>query len=93
MVVTTRLRPSVATLVASSRITRQPLRSAIARHSGSLPVGVTPYYLSLFDRDDAHQPLRRTHIPVGTEYLKTPGEADDPLGEDHDTEVEGLVHR
>jgi len=68
-------------------------RSAIERHSGSLPVGITPYYLSLFDRDDPMQPLRRTHIPVGTEYLKTPGEADDPLGEDHDTEVEGLVHR
>jgi lysine 2,3-aminomutase len=68
-------------------------RSAIERHTGSLPVGITPYYLSLFDRDDAMQPLRRTHIPVGTEYLRTPGEADDPLGEDHDTEVEGLVHR
>jgi lysine 2,3-aminomutase len=68
-------------------------RSAIERHTGSLPVGITPYYLSLFDRDDPTQPLRRTHIPVGTEYLRTPGEADDPLGEDHDTEVEGLVHR
>ncbi len=68
-------------------------RAAIERHTGSLPVGITPYYLSLFDRDDPMQPLRRTHIPVGTEYLKTPGEADDPLGEDHDTEVEGLVHR
>ncbi len=68
-------------------------RSAIERHTGSLPVGITPYYLSLFDRDDAQHPLRRTHIQVGTEYLKTPGEADDPLGEDHDTEVEGLVHR
>jgi lysine 2,3-aminomutase len=68
-------------------------RTAIERHTGSLPVGITPYYLSLFDRDDPLQPLHRTHIPVGTEYLKTPGEADDPLGEDHDTEVEGLVHR
>jgi lysine 2,3-aminomutase len=37
--------------------------------------------------------LRRTHIPVGTEYLKTPGEADDPLGEDGHSAVPGLVHR
>src|SRR5512147_3352516 len=44
-------------------------------------------------RDDAHEPLRRTHIPVGTEYLQAPGEADDPLGEDGHTAVPGLVHR
>jgi lysine 2,3-aminomutase len=68
-------------------------RSAIEKHTGSLPVGITPYYLSLFDRDDANDPLRRTHVPVGTEYVRMPGEEDDPLGEDHDTEVEGLVHR
>ena len=68
-------------------------RAAIAAHKGSLPVGITPYYASLMSRHDADDPLRRTHIPVGTEYLKTPGEADDPLGEDHDSAVPGLVHR
>ena len=30
---------------------------------------------------------------VGDEYVRTPGEEDDPLGEDHDTAVPGLVHR
>lgn len=68
-------------------------RAAVARHSGSLPVGVTPYYASLMGRQDALEPLRRTHIPVGQEYIKAPGEADDPLGEDHDAAVPGLVHR
>ncbi|MGD1876428.1 MAG: KamA family radical SAM protein [Kiloniellaceae bacterium] len=68
-------------------------RGAIAQHKGSLPVGITPYYASLMSRDDAEEPLRRTHIPVGQEYLRTPGEADDPLGEDHDTKTPGLVHR
>lgn len=68
-------------------------RDAVGRHEGSLPVGITPYYASLMSRDDASEPLRRTHIPVGDEYLKTPGEADDPLGEDHDAAVPGLVHR
>jgi lysine 2,3-aminomutase len=67
--------------------------SAIRRHTGSLPVGVTPYYLTLFDRDDSSQPIRRTHVPVNDEYLRLPGEADDPLGEDHDAAVPGLVHR
>ncbi len=66
---------------------------AVARHQGSLPLGITPYYASLMSRDDASEPLRRTHIPVGSEYLKTPGEADDPLGEDGHSAVPGLVHR
>jgi lysine 2,3-aminomutase len=68
-------------------------RDAVGRHNGSLPVGITPYYASIMGRDDAMEPLRRTHIPVGTEYLRTPGEEDDPLGEDHDAAVPGLVHR
>lgn len=68
-------------------------RDAVSRHSGSLPVGITPYYASLMSPDDPMEPLRRTHIPVGQEYLRTPGEADDPLGEDHDAAAPGLVHR
>ena len=68
-------------------------RDAIVRHQGSLPVGITPYYASLLDRDNPDDGLRRTHIPVGQEYIRTPGEADDPLGEDHDATVPGLVHR
>ena len=54
-------------------------RNAVTRHQGSLPLGITPYYASLMSREDSLEPLRRTHIPVGTEYLKAPGEADDPL--------------
>lgn len=68
-------------------------REAARRHQGSLPVGITPYYASLMSREDPFEPLRRTHIPVLGEYLKAPGETDDPLGEDHDTAVPGLVHR
>jgi lysine 2,3-aminomutase len=68
-------------------------RDAVTRHNGSLPVGITPYYASLMGHSDPGEPLRRTHIPVGQEYLKSPGEADDPLGEDHDSAVPGLVHR
>jgi lysine 2,3-aminomutase len=42
---------------------------------------------------DASEPLRRTHIMVNDEYVRLPGEEDDPLGEDHDTVAPGLVHR
>jgi lysine 2,3-aminomutase len=68
-------------------------RSAIRRHEGSLPVGITPYYASLMGLDDAQEPLRRTHIPTGAEYLRSPGEADDPLAEDEHSGAPGLVHR
>jgi lysine 2,3-aminomutase len=68
-------------------------REALSQHKTGLPVGITPYYASTMGLDDPSEPLRRTHIPVGQEYLKTAGEADDPLGEDHDTSVPGLVHR
>jgi lysine 2,3-aminomutase len=68
-------------------------RAAISRHEGPLPVGITPYYASLLDEQDTDQSLRRSVVPVNGEYLRSYGEADDPLGEDAHTPVPGLVHR
>lgn len=67
--------------------------AAIKRHTGALPVGITPYYASLLDGHDALQPLRRTVVPVLGEYERSRGEDDDPLGEDGHSPVPGLVHR
>jgi lysine 2,3-aminomutase len=68
-------------------------RSAIERHQGPLPLGITPYYASLLAADDPRQAIRRSVVTVNGEYLRSPGEADDPLGEDHHSPVPGLVHR
>jgi lysine 2,3-aminomutase len=68
-------------------------REALVKGESMLPVGITPYYMSLLDRDDPEQPLRRTVIPVTGEFLRTPGEADDPLSEDGHSPTPGLVHR
>jgi lysine 2,3-aminomutase len=68
-------------------------RHAILRHKGPLPVGLTPYYMSLIDPDDPAQPLRRTVIPTLAEFTRVLGEQDDPLGEDGTSPVPGLVHR
>ncbi len=68
-------------------------RSALIQAGTMLPVGITPYYLSLLDHDDADQPLRRTVMPSTGEFVRTPGEADDPLGEDGHSPLPGLVHR
>ena len=68
-------------------------RAVMSRDGGMLPVSVTPYYMSLVSRDDLDQPLRRTMIPSTSELSRGPGEADDPLGEDGDSPVPGIVHR
>jgi len=68
-------------------------RTALIEGGSMLPTGVTPYYMSLLDRHDAADPLRRTVVPVTGEFLRTPGESDDPLGEDSHMPVPGLVHR
>ena len=67
--------------------------AAISRHTGALPIGITPYYASLLDRDDPVQALRRTVVPVLGEYELSRGENEDPLGEDTHSPVPGLVHR
>lgn len=68
-------------------------REALVRGGQMLPVGMTPYYMSLLDAEDAAQPLRMTVVPSTGEFIRTPGEADDPLAEDGHSPVPGLVHR
>jgi lysine 2,3-aminomutase len=68
-------------------------REALVRGGTMLPVGVTPYYMSLLEPANPQHPLRRTVIPTLGEFERAPGEADDPLGEDRHSPVPGLVHR
>ncbi len=68
-------------------------REALRQGGTMLPIGVTPYYMSLLDAVDAEQPLRKTVVPTVDEFVRTPGEADDPLGEDSHSPLPGLVHR
>ncbi len=58
-----------------------------------IPLSITPYYASLLDRNDPTHALRRTVVPTIYEYLMSSGEDQDPLSEEHDTVVPGLVHR
>jgi lysine 2,3-aminomutase len=68
-------------------------RAALDRCGSLLPVAVTPYYMSLLDAFEPDCGLRRTVVPVQNEFLRMPGEADDPLDEDGHSPVPGLVHR
>jgi lysine 2,3-aminomutase len=68
-------------------------REALIQGGQMLPVGITPYYMSLLSPTDPHQPLRKTVVPTTAEFQRSVGEADDPLGEDGHSPVPGLVHR
>ncbi len=77
------------TMLLLSREERQALQSG----ETNLPMAVTPYYLSLIPPDNPDHPLRRAVIPTVHEFSRGPGEADDPLGEESQSPVPGLVHR
>jgi lysine 2,3-aminomutase len=66
---------------------------AISRHKSLFPFAVTPHYLSLLDRNNPSHPLRLTVIPTTAEQTRTCGESEDPLDEEADSPVPGLVHR
>ena len=54
---------------------------------------ITPYYLCLIDFDDPRDPLRVQSVPA-VEELLNPGELTwDPLNEEGDSPVTGIVHR
>jgi lysine 2,3-aminomutase len=59
----------------------------------TLPIRITPYYLSLLDPDNPEQPLRKSVVPVFDEFIASPGENSDPLSEQHDSPVPNVVHR
>jgi lysine 2,3-aminomutase len=67
--------------------------AALSMEGHKLPLAVTPYYMSLISPSNPDQPLRRTMIPTLHEMVKSPEEAEDPLGEDSQSPVPGLVHR
>ena len=58
-----------------------------------LRMAVTPYYISLADLSDPFDPIRRQAIPTTAELEVAPEESADPLHEDADSPVCGLVHR
>jgi lysine 2,3-aminomutase len=56
-------------------------------------LGISPYYLSLIDRQHPFCPVRMQAIPTSAEARVRPGELRDPLGEDPHRPVATIVHR
>lgn len=59
----------------------------------SLRMAITPYYLTLIDEKDPHDPVRKQAIPLELEVHHVKADLEDPLCEDVDSPVEGLTHR
>ena len=59
----------------------------------TLRMAITPYYLSLINPDDPHDPIRRQCIPTGLETHQSGADLLDPLHEDEDSPTPGLTHR
>ena len=55
------------------------------------PMMITPYYLSLVDKDDPDDPIARMCVPSPDEF--DPGGSFDTSGEASNTKLEGLQHK
>lgn len=65
------------------------LRLVAARY----PLSITPYYLSLMNALEPSDPIRRQAVPAFEEVTLAAAGVEDPLGEEEDSVVPGLVHR
>jgi lysine 2,3-aminomutase len=57
------------------------------------PLSVTPYYLSLINPGDPDDPIRKQAVPSVLEMTLSAIGLEDPLAEEEDSVVPGLVHR
>jgi lysine 2,3-aminomutase len=65
----------------------------IAKVMDGFRVGITPYYASLMDPDNPHDPVRMQAVPVINETFRGKYDMEDPLHEDADSPAPGLTHR
>jgi lysine 2,3-aminomutase len=66
------------------------LRALESKYRTAIP----PYYFSLIDVDNPHDPIRLQSVPSSKEETNLSGvEFDDPLEEDQDSPVPGVTHR
>ncbi|HBZ70997.1 MAG TPA: lysine 2,3-aminomutase [Deltaproteobacteria bacterium] len=68
-------------------------QASIDRLGQSYRFAVTPYYFSLIDPEDPHDPIRRMIVPSIEEEVDLELGEVDPLGEKADQVAPGLTHR
>jgi lysine 2,3-aminomutase len=84
---------SVDDLAKALPLTPSELEGARRAESQGLPLRITPYYLSLVDRDDPRCPIRIQCVPEAREGETVAGDMADPLGEVEHEVAPHLVRR
>jgi lysine 2,3-aminomutase len=90
------LREAITTadqLARALDLTPRELAGARRAERAGLPIAVTPYYLSLADREDPADPIRLQCVPDAREADEADGDLADPLGEVANTVAPHLVRR
>jgi lysine 2,3-aminomutase len=72
---------NVEELARAVPLTPGELEGARRAERQGLPLRITPYYLSLVERDDPACPIRRQCVPDAREGVEVHGDLVDPLGE------------
>ncbi|MCL2397334.1 MAG: lysine 2,3-aminomutase [Defluviitaleaceae bacterium] len=67
--------------------------AGIAKCLEEFRMAITPYYLSLIDLGNPHDPIRKQCVPSVYETHVSGEDMSDPLHEDTDSPVPGLTHR
>jgi lysine 2,3-aminomutase len=83
---------SAADLVAAGLAPPEALME-LERVAAHYAISLTPDLGELIDPADPHDPIARQFVPDPAELDRQAGEAADPIGDDANSPVEGIVHR
>jgi lysine 2,3-aminomutase len=92
MTATTKTLRSLSDLVEAGLIDADR-RAALEEVAARYAVAVSPAMAELVDPSDAADPIARQFIPDAAELEVAPEERADPIGDDPNSPVEGVVHR
>jgi lysine 2,3-aminomutase len=89
------LRNRVTTLEELAKLLPIPTDELAIRREilSGFRMGISPYYLSLIDADDPHDPIMRQAVPTNDEYVYRNVGEEDPLHEEETSPVPGITHR
>lgn len=69
-------------------------KTGLQKTFDKFPLSITPYYLSLIDRNNyENDPVFKQAFGGVEELITKTSELTDPLSEEHDSPVEGITHR
>jgi len=87
------LRNRICSVEALSETFGRQISSGVVEASKKFPMAITPYYATLVRTASGNDPVYMMSVPSCLELNDPSYLVDDPLGEEADSPVDGLVHR